>query len=323
MGLTLLLGCLLLINSLALAGFDVGELSLPGFLKGSGLYMAALESALPGLRSLQGEPGVPPLGMVNQTLLALVDVNPLDPKTFLANQISGMRSFTGYSPPPGLAGEGDPPPEAYPALLTQDETYQGGDLHGGIFIYHAHTTESFFPTSGERFTSDLTQTVAFLGQELKLLLEGDYGIPVLHDVTIHDIPRSQAYQEARVTAGKRIAAAPEIRLVLDIHRDGVPRRVSTAEINGQEVGKILLVMGTAHEGAEENMARARAFHEALERIAPGISRGIRERSLVYNQDLHPGALLVEVGGHENTLEEARRTLPYLAQALAEVLYQIP
>jgi hypothetical protein len=27
---------------------------------------------------------------------------------------------------------------------------------------------------------------------------------------------------------------------------------------------------------------------------------------------------VEVGGHENSLEEVRRTLPYLAQALAEL-----
>jgi stage II sporulation protein P len=92
-----------------------------------------------------------------------------------------------------------------------------------ILIYHAHTTESFVPSSGERFTTDLSQTVAFLGHELKTILERDYGIPVIHDDTIHDMLRSTAYQKARPTAQKRIQDNPEIKVVVDLHRDGVAR----------------------------------------------------------------------------------------------------
>ena len=39
----------------------------------------------------------------------------------------------------------------------------------------------------------------------------------------------------------------------------------------------------------------------------------------YNQDLAPGALLIEVGGHANTVDEAVRAGEYAAQALAELL----
>jgi len=317
----LLLGCILLLRP-----FEVnwGTISLPGPLRESGLYTEVFKATLPGFRSSREEPEDSSHHVVNKTLLAMVDINPMDPRTFLSTQIPGMRSFRDLSPPPEFVNEEGSLPQVYPALLTSQETsFQGGDFHGGVFIYHAHTTESFVPTSGERFTTDLSQTVAFLGQELKLILEGDYGVPVLHDTTIHDIPRSQAYREARITAQARLDAAKEVRLVVDLHRDGVARRVSTAEINGEQVGKILLVVGSGHKDWQENMQNAKNLHEALERIAPGISRGISEKNLVYNQDLHPGALLVEVGGHENSLEEARRTLPYLARALAEIIYQMP
>jgi stage II sporulation protein P len=51
---------------------------------------------------------------------------------------------------------------------------------------------------------------------------------------------------------------------------------------------------------------------------PGLSRGVRQYPFIYNQDLHPRSLLVEVGGHENSLDEVKRAIPYLAEVLAEV-----
>lgn len=39
----------------------------------------------------------------------------------------------------------------------------------------------------------------------------------------------------------------------------------------------------------------------------------------YNQDLTTGSLLIEIGGHANTLDEALRAGEYAAKALAAVL----
>ncbi|WP_191092992.1 stage II sporulation protein P, partial [Bacillus sp. BNPI-92] len=52
----------------------------------------------------------------------------------------------------------------------------------------------------------------------------------------------------------------------------------------------------------------------------GISRGIfvkdrREGNGVYNQDLSPHAMLVEIGGVDNNLDELNRTVDILAEAI--------
>lgn len=304
------------------AVFKPLEVSLPT--TDSGIFKEVLKVTLPGFSTVAEEDPVTSMEMLNNTLLALVDISPLDPKTFLWTQISGMRAFPLSYTPPSYEDTADSPPDSYPALLPSNgEPYLGGDLNGVVLIYHAHTTESFVPSSGERFTVDLSQTVAVLGHELKTILERDYGVSVIHDDTIHDMLRSTAYQKARPTAQKRIEDNPEIKVVVDLHRDGVARRVTTANINGHDVGKILLVVGSGHKEWQQNLSVATSLNDNLQRIAPGISRGLKERNLTYNQDLHPGALLVEVGGHENSLEEVRRTLPYLAKALAELIYQLP
>ena len=53
----------------------------------------------------------------------------------------------------------------------------------------------------------------------------------------------------------------------------------------------------------------------MEHIAPGITRPSTLRAQRFNQDLGAVALLVEVGAAGNTLTEALRAIPVLAQAI--------
>lgn len=205
--------------------------------------------------------------------------------------------------------------EAAPRILLPEPLRQET---GRIIIYHAHTTESFLPTSGEKFTEDLALTVARLGAELAVLLREEHAIPVVHNREIHDLPRSTAYEVALSTVRELLETHPDTLLLLDLHRDGVDRKISTVSLDGQATGRILFVVGSRHPGWQQNFANALFLHEALEEIAPGLSRGVRERPFSYNQHLHPGALLIEVGGHENSLQEALRSVPYLARALARL-----
>lgn len=185
-----------------------------------------------------------------------------------------------------------------------------------VIIYHTHTTESYVPTSGEKFSEDLRLTVAQLGRELGEILEKEYGIPVIHNSEIHDIPRSLAYEKALDTLKNLTEEHANAGMIIDLHRDGVGRRFTTAEINGVTTARIMFVVGSRHAKWTENHRLALFLHETLEEIAPGLSRGIHQEALTYNQHLHPGSLLIEIGGYENSLEEARNALPYLAAALA-------
>ncbi|HHX77149.1 MAG TPA: stage II sporulation protein P [Firmicutes bacterium] len=288
----------------------------------STFYREALKAALPGFNLEVNSTDSLTAGIINNTLISLVQFDPFNPKTIISSQISGLRNMN-YKPFP--EGSADTPPVTFPTLLPSNRPGESLFQHGsspGIIIYHAHTTETFNPTAGENFTTDLTLTVARLAAELKKILEEEYGIPVLHNYKIHDIPRSGAYQEARKTVKALLRENPGTRIVVDLHRDGVPRGKTTVEIGEKSMGRIMMVVGTNYDGWEESLKAAEIINSSLEKNIPGLSKGIKERNLVYNQDVHPVSLLIEVGGHQNTLEEVLASMPYLARALADLYVEL-
>ena len=118
---------------------------------------------------------------------------------------------------------------------------------------------------------------------------------------------------------------PSIRLVLDLHRDAAQdsqgnqiRRTVSTQLG--DSAKVMVVVGSpaggqAHPGWRQNMALGVKLHAQLEKLAPGLCYEARLRSSRFNQDLSPGALLVEVGAAGNTRQEALIAAEYLSRAV--------
>lgn len=131
----------------------------------------------------------------------------------------------------------------------------------------------------------------------------------------------QAYRVVRPYLQEELAKK-DYQLVLDIHRDSASAKVTTLKVGEESYAKIAFVIGAEHKGYEWNLAYAEALSTQLNTIVPGISRGIIKKqgegvNGVYNQDLSPALLLVELGGIDNTEQELQRTLAVLAQAVAK------
>ncbi len=242
-------------------------------------------------------------------------LDPRDPWRIISTQIPYI-SELGYQPQTLVykPQEAEGGSMETPRIIIPSN-FPGAD-GGGIIIYHTHTTESFVPTSGKDFTENLNLTVARLGTVLAQILRDKYNITVVHNTKIHDYNRDASYRVALGTLRELLEKHPDAALVVDLHRDGVDKEITTAQIGGQSVGKIMFMVGSRHSNWQENNRKAEHLHQLLEEIAPGLSRGVRVVPLVYNQHLHTGSLLIEVGGNENSLEEALRAIPYLAEALA-------
>ena len=208
------------------------------------------------------------------------------------------------------------------------------DLTGeapAVLIFHTHTTESYtgegYTESGEYRTLEEEYNMLSIGEEVAKVLE-EHGICVIHDRTVHDYPNyNGAYNHARRTVLGLLEEYPTIRLVLDLHRDALEsghRQLSTEALaNGVASAQLMLVMGTdagglEHGTWEENLSLALKLQLQLERRNPGITRPISLRSQRFNQDLSPGALLVEVGAAGNTREEALVAARELALAIADL-----
>lgn len=202
-----------------------------------------------------------------------------------------------------------------------------------VLIYHTHAMESYTPQTGEDYTeevpfrtADLDYNMVSIGTRLAKLLE-NAGISVLHDTTLHDAASyNGSYASSRETVEKYLAQYPSIRLVLDIHRDaaedGSGHQVATTAKTAQgDTARLMLVLGSEAGGLynpnwQENYALAVKLQAVLEQESPGLCRELHLTDQRYNQDLSPGALLIEVGAAGNSHDEALRAMTPLAEAIA-------
>ena len=203
-----------------------------------------------------------------------------------------------------------------------------------VLILHTHGTESYTKSPGEQYkessayrTLDENYNMVSLGDYLAQALEAA-GIRVIHDRTLHDYPSySGSYNAARKSIASYLEEYPTIQLVLDLHRDasGDDRNQlkTSATVDGVKSAQLMLVVGTdasglSHPDWEENLALALKLHTQLERTVPGICRYISLRSQRFNQDQHPNALIVEIGGAGNSHAEAVTATSVLAKAIIDM-----
>jgi stage II sporulation protein P len=198
-----------------------------------------------------------------------------------------------------------------------------------VLIVHSHGSESYEKTEDYEETSNYRTlntdyNMISIGEELKNVLEAG-GIRVLHDTTMHDQPSySASYSHSRKSVKKYLEEYPSICMVLDLHRDAVENSKGkqvkfTAKKDGKTAAQLMLVVGTdvrlSHPDWPENMSLAVKLHAQLEKAFPGICRPISFRSQRFNQDLSPGALLIEVGSAGNTRAEALAAARVLGDAV--------
>lgn len=209
-------------------------------------------------------------------------------------------------------------------LLTKPLDWDLTEAGPTVLILHTHGSESYAGTKDYRSTDEQHNMIA-VGDRLTALLEAG-GISVIHDRTMHDAESyNGSYAKARQSIAQYLAQYPSIRLVLDVHRDAaedasgnqINYTVTTSE---GKAAKLMLVMGTdtgglTHPNWQENLALAFKLQLSLENICPEICRPMYLRTSRFNQDLSPGALLVEIGAAGNTLEEALLATDILAQGI--------
>lgn len=205
-----------------------------------------------------------------------------------------------------------------------------------ILIIHTHTTEAYTP-DGTDIYEPSDENSRTLEEEYNMLRIGDelervfteMGLSVLHDRGVYDYPRyNGAYTRSGEAVAEYLKEYPSLRLVLDVHRDalvdsnGTVYKVVTT-VDGVKAAQVMLVTGTDENGANhpdwtENLALAARLQKSLDTLYPTLARPMALRSSSYNQELSPGFLLVEIGSHGNTLQEALAGARCFARAAGAV-----
>lgn len=195
-----------------------------------------------------------------------------------------------------------------------------------VLILHTHATESYtktgedYPETADYRTAEEEYNMLSLGAYVARQLESA-GIGVLHDTTLHDYPSyNGSYTRARKSIRSYLEEYPSIRLVLDLHRDAVEVSYGQLRTHARteqgDCAQLMIVLGTNYETWQDNLALGLKLHAQLERQVPGITRPLQLRASRFNQDLSPGALLIEIGAAGNTHAEAMAAAEQLSLAIA-------
>jgi stage II sporulation protein P len=204
-----------------------------------------------------------------------------------------------------------------------------------VLIYHTHTTETFEPyvrdfcdAEFNYRTTDETKNMIMVGDAIQTELE-EQGIGVVHARDIHDYPSyNGSYSRSRETVTKILEEYPEIKVVLDIHRDAIASDSGAyqpyVEIDGKEAAQIMII-SCCDDGSMElpdymqNFHFATSLQQQIESDYSGLTRPLLFDYRKYNQDLSVGSLLIEVGSHGNTLEQAEYSGQLIGKSLARLL----
>ncbi len=208
-----------------------------------------------------------------------------------------------------------------------------------ILIVHTHGSEAYSQTDGDLYeesdpyrTTDCTHNVVKVGAEIATVFRA-YGFQVVHDTTLFDYPSyNGAYDRSKAAVEQWLAQYPTIRVVLDVHRDalvgqeGQVYKLVSWEAE-RKVAQVMFVVGSNGSGLEhprwrDNLAFAVRLQQNLVQGYRSLARPIVLRNSRYNQQLLPGSLLVEVGGHGNTLTEAIAGARLWADNVARTLKEL-
>lgn len=200
-----------------------------------------------------------------------------------------------------------------------------------ILIFHTHGGSEYFADSSKEKDSIVT-----VGGYLAEILEKEYGYQVIHDETKYDyvggaLDRNKAYNQALDGISRQLEEHPSIQVVIDLHRDGGnTKERKVTELDGKQVAQFMVFNGLSRNQNGEitylknpNLQANLAFGlqiklSAMEKY-PDLTLRNYLKGYRYNMHLRERYLLIELGNQNNTVEEAKNTMPYLAEILDDVL----
>ncbi|MCM3784509.1 stage II sporulation protein P [Neobacillus mesonae] len=290
-----------------------------------------IASQVPGMGS--NKPVLLRSGSGNQQAEAPQDYQP-DPG-FVASTSNGNEPEENVDPDP-VEGAEEPTNEEQPSTEVPGEVVESPDpekeLKKTVLIYHSHPHEAYNPLLGTDSTNpssgkasaNVFRVGSFLSKQLQ-----KQGVGVVHEQedyvsTQEDYNWNYSYKYSRETVKAAMTENENLTYLIDIHRDSQRKSKTTATIDGITYAKVYFIIGHDNPNWEKNEAYAAKLHKKMEKLYPGVSRGVWGKdggggnNGEYNQSLSENSILVEIGGIDNTEEELKRTSEALADIIAEV-----
>ncbi len=197
-----------------------------------------------------------------------------------------------------------------------------------VYIYNSHQLENY--NADNLSIYGITPNVLMASYLLKEKLN-EVGISSIVEDTnltefleLNNWNHASSYKASRIFMLDKKNTYKSLKYYIDIHRDSVGKNLSTKEINGKSYARILFVIGLEHQNYQKNLDLAQDINALFDKYYPGLSRGILKKegqnvNGIYNQDISSGAMLIEVGGVDNNIDEVLNTINAISDVLSKFI----
>ena len=197
-----------------------------------------------------------------------------------------------------------------------------------VYIYNSHQLENY--NSENLSIYGITPNVLMASYLLKEKLNNN-GIPSIVEDTnmtqfldINGWDYASSYKASRIFMLDKQNTYSSLKYYIDIHRDSVGKNLTSVKIGNKNYARILFVIGLEHDNYEKNLKLADNINKLFNEYYPGLSRGIYKKegpnvNGIYNQDISPNAMLIEVGGVDNNIEEVMNTVNAISDVLVRYI----
>lgn len=197
-----------------------------------------------------------------------------------------------------------------------------------IYLYNSHQLENY--SSQDLDIYGITPNVLMASYILREQLNGLGISTIVEEANMSEVLASNgwnyaySYQASRNLMESKKNTYASLKYFIDIHRDSVAKNATTVVIGEKSYAKVLFVVGLEHANWEANNNLANQLNNLLMTYYSGISRGIMQKkgenvNGIYNQDVSPDCLLLEIGGVDNSIEEVYNTMVALADVLSKYI----
>ena len=197
-----------------------------------------------------------------------------------------------------------------------------------VYIYNSHQGENYSMKYLEEYniTPNVLMASRMLSEKLNnlnintIVEESN----ILEYMNKNGLDHAGSYIASRYFLENAMKKYNSIKLYIDLHRDAISHDASYVNINGKDCAKILFVIGLEYNTYQNNLKVVEEINNIINTKYPNLSRGIMKKqgygvNGIYNQDLNSNVILIEIGGHENNIDEVNNTLDLVADAIKEYL----
>ena len=189
-----------------------------------------------------------------------------------------------------------------------------------VYIYNSHQLENYSNSNFEVY--NITPNVMVASYLLKEKLEENNINALVEEADFNDYIKQNnwdynySYKASRYYLDNAIKKYSSLEYFIDVHRDAIKHEDSTVIIGDKTYAKVIFILLYKYPNNNIN--------NTINSKYPGLSRGIVKKSGpnvngVYNQDVSPNAILIEIGGYENKIDEVYNTVLILSQILGEII----